>query len=79
MCVLYVCVLQIVGQIRGPDGYDFTALTMVQAGLALATQRDALPAVTLFQGGGVLTPATAFGSQLVTRMNNVGVSFTVSN
>ncbi len=69
---------QVVGTVKGPEGYSATAIFLAEAGIALATQRDSLPAVTHFNGGGFLTPATAFGAVLLNRANNAGVTFAVS-
>jgi short subunit dehydrogenase-like uncharacterized protein len=65
--------------VQGPDAYDATAAFIAEAGIALAIQRDVIPGQTVFNGGGFLTPATAFGSILIDRLNKAGVSFAVSD
>ena len=80
VCVSRVCVarcMQVLATMRGGEGYGFTALAMAEAGIALATQRDTLPALAV--GPGFLTPATAFGSVLVRRLQAAGVQLTVSS
>lgn len=67
----------IVGRVAGGDGgYTDTAKMIGEAGLALATQRAALPGAAL--GGGFLTPATAFGGALVDRLQRAGIRFEIT-
>ncbi len=64
------------GRVHGRDGgYGDTAMMLSECGLALATQRSQLPAVVL--GGGFLTPATAFGSILMNRLNKSNLRFEI--
>jgi short subunit dehydrogenase-like uncharacterized protein len=64
------------GRVHGRDGgYGDTALMLSECGLALATQRSQLPAVVL--RGGFLTPATAFGSVLLSRLNKANLRFEI--
>ena len=64
------------GRVHGRDGgYGDTAMMLSECGLALATQRSQLPAVVL--GGGFLTPATAFGSILLNRLNRANLRFEI--
>lgn len=55
--------------ITGGDPYVESARFVVEAALAIVSQRDELHA------GGVLTPAVAFGDVLVNRMKKVGMAF----
>ncbi|WP_242344489.1 saccharopine dehydrogenase family protein [Anaeromyxobacter terrae] len=55
---------------RGNPGGQVTVMTLCQAALALATQRDALPRAP---AGGVLTPATALGLPLLDRLEAAGL------
>lgn len=57
---------------KGDPGYAATAVMLGEAALALALDRDALPA----SEGGVLTPATGIGDALVTRLRNAGLDIT---
>jgi len=61
----------------GDPGYGETAKMLGECGLLLALERDKLPAV---QAGvsGVLTPATAYGTLLIDRLNAQGILFTVT-
>ncbi|HEX5204084.1 MAG TPA: saccharopine dehydrogenase NADP-binding domain-containing protein [Actinoplanes sp.] len=54
---------------KGDPGYAATAVMLGESALALAHDRDALPATE----GGVLTPATALGDALVTRLRAAGM------
>ncbi len=54
---------------NGDPGYQATALMLAESALTLVLDRDALPA----SGGGVLTPATALGDALVTRLRDAGM------
>jgi short subunit dehydrogenase-like uncharacterized protein len=58
----------------GEAGYEDTAMMCCCSALILAFQRDALPRNGKF-GGGVLTPAVAFGSTLIERLNDAGMRF----
>jgi short subunit dehydrogenase-like uncharacterized protein len=76
-CVVAV-LFQILGVVSGGDvGYTETAKMVAEAALALAFQRDQLPATQLFQGGGFLTPASAFGHVLIDRLQAAGMNFEV--
>jgi short subunit dehydrogenase-like uncharacterized protein len=57
---------------KGDPGYAATAVMLGESALALVHDRDALPK----SGGGVLTPATALGDALVTRLRAAGVEIT---
>ncbi|GAA2698874.1 saccharopine dehydrogenase family protein [Actinoplanes palleronii] len=57
---------------KGDPGYAATAVMLGESALALALDRDALPP----SEGGVLTPATAIGDALVTRLRTAGVEIT---
>jgi short subunit dehydrogenase-like uncharacterized protein len=57
---------------KGDPGYAATAVMLGESALALAFDRDALPA----SKGGVLTPATAIGDALVERLRKAGVEIT---
>jgi short subunit dehydrogenase-like uncharacterized protein len=57
---------------KGDPGYAATAVMLGEAALALALDRDALPP----SEGGVLTPATAIGDALVTRLRAAGLEIT---
>jgi short subunit dehydrogenase-like uncharacterized protein len=57
---------------KGDPGYAATAVMLGEAALALALDRDALPP----SEGGVLTPATAIGDALVTRLRAAGMEIT---
>ena len=54
---------------KGDPGYAATAVMLGESALALVHDRDALPPVD----GGVLTPATALGDALVTRLRAAGM------
>ncbi|MET7903940.1 saccharopine dehydrogenase NADP-binding domain-containing protein [Streptomyces sp. NPDC005336] len=54
---------------QGDPGYQATAVMLGESALALVLDRDALPP----SDGGVLTPATALGDALVTRLRKAGV------
>jgi short subunit dehydrogenase-like uncharacterized protein len=58
---------------KGDPGYAATAIMLGESALALALDRDALPPTD----GGVLTPATAIGNALVTRLRTAGFTITV--
>ncbi|MDT0308753.1 saccharopine dehydrogenase NADP-binding domain-containing protein [Streptomyces sp. DSM 44917] len=57
---------------QGDPGYAATAVMLGEAALALALDRAALPPTP----GGVLTPATALGDALVTRLRAAGMTLT---
>ncbi|MEV4640584.1 saccharopine dehydrogenase NADP-binding domain-containing protein [Actinoplanes sp. NPDC049548] len=57
---------------QGDPGYAATALMLGEAALALAVDRETLPATE----GGVLTPATGLGDALVDRLRTAGVEIT---
>jgi short subunit dehydrogenase-like uncharacterized protein len=57
---------------KGDPGYAATAVMLGESALALALDRDALPP----SPGGVLTPATAIGDALVTRLRAAGMEIT---
>jgi len=59
---------------KGDPGYAATAVMLGESALALAHDRDALPV----SEGGVLTPATALGDALVTRLRAAGMEITAS-
>ncbi|AGL17799.1 trans-acting enoyl reductase family protein [Actinoplanes sp. N902-109] len=59
-------------RMQGDPGYAATAVMLGESALALVLDRDALPATP----GGVLTPATAIGDALVTRLRAAGVELT---
>jgi short subunit dehydrogenase-like uncharacterized protein len=64
------------GRVHGRDGgYGDTAMMLSECGLAMATQRSHLPAVAL--GGGFLTPATAFGTILLNRLQKANMRFEI--
>ncbi|HEX9998972.1 MAG TPA: saccharopine dehydrogenase NADP-binding domain-containing protein [Actinoplanes sp.] len=54
---------------QGDPGYVATAVMLGESALALVHDRDALPP----GGGGVLTPATALGDALVSRLRAAGM------
>ena len=54
---------------KGDPGYAATAVMLGESALALVHDRDALPPAE----GGVLTPATALGDALVTRLRAAGM------
>ncbi|GAA2619682.1 saccharopine dehydrogenase family protein [Paractinoplanes durhamensis] len=54
---------------KGDPGYAATAVMLGESALALVHDRDALPPVE----GGVLTPATALGDALVSRLRAAGM------
>jgi len=63
--------------IRGGDpGYGDTAKMVTAAALCLALHRDELPAKNI-GGGGILTPASAFGNVLVDRLKEAGLAIDV--
>ncbi|BCJ44175.1 hypothetical protein GCM10010168_09880 [Actinoplanes ianthinogenes] len=57
---------------KGDPGYAATAVMLGESALALALDRDALPA----SEGGVLTPATGIGDALVSRLRTAGFEIT---
>ncbi|WP_250001499.1 trans-acting enoyl reductase family protein [Actinoplanes sp. M2I2] len=57
---------------QGDPGYAATAIMLGESALTLVHDRDALPP----SDGGVLTPATALGDALVTRLRAAGVEIT---
>jgi short subunit dehydrogenase-like uncharacterized protein len=57
---------------KGDPGYAATAVMLGESALALVHDRDRLPA----SEGGVLTPATALGDALVTRLRAAGMEIT---
>jgi len=57
---------------QGDPGYKATSVLLGECGLALALDRDALSDLR-----GVLTPATALGDALLTRLPAAGVTLTV--
>jgi short subunit dehydrogenase-like uncharacterized protein len=61
----------------GDPGYDETAKMLAEAGICLALHRDELPAHQV-GGGGVLTPATAFGMVLADRLQKAGLGIKVT-
>lgn len=68
----------VIGQVRGGDaGYGDTSKMIAEAGLALALERGQLPGTLL--GGGFLTPSTAFGRALITRLQKCGITFEITH
>jgi short subunit dehydrogenase-like uncharacterized protein len=68
----------VVARVHGRDGgYGDTSMMLAEAGIALALSSSkkgqSLPAHAL--GGGFLTPATAFGSALVDRLQSANLRF----
>ena len=59
---------------RGDPGNRATTKFVCESALALLHDADALP-----PGGGVLTPATAFGAVLVRRLREAGMTLTVED
>jgi short subunit dehydrogenase-like uncharacterized protein len=57
-------------QAKGDPGYAATAVMLGESALALALDREELPA----GGGGVLTPATGIGDALVKRLRAAGLT-----
>jgi short subunit dehydrogenase-like uncharacterized protein len=57
---------------KGDPGYAATAVMLGESALTLVHDRDALPP----SEGGVLTPATALGDALVTRLRAAGMEIT---
>jgi short subunit dehydrogenase-like uncharacterized protein len=57
---------------KGDPGYAATSVMLGESALALALDRDSLPP----SEGGVLTPATAIGDALVTRLRAAGFEIT---
>ena len=57
-------------------GYTDTSKMLAEAGFALVYQRNELPGTAL--GGGFLTPATAFGSALVERLQKGVLKFEIA-
>ncbi|KAH9834188.1 Saccharopine dehydrogenase-domain-containing protein [Rhodofomes roseus] len=55
---------------RGDPGYLLSAKMVSECALAIALEKDRLPRMA--QGGGILTPATAFGDVLVRRLEGTG-------
>ena len=64
---------------KGREAYEATGVFLAEVGIAMATQRDLLPGVTQFNGGGFLTPATALGTVYLERLNNAGITFAVAD
>lgn len=60
----------------GDPGYTETAKMVAESALCLVLHRDTLPAMRL-GGGGIFTPATAFGSVLVERLQRAELAFRV--
>lgn len=56
---------------QGDPGNRITVKCLGESALALALDRDSLPAT----GGGLLTPATALGGALVERLTQAGIEF----
>lgn len=65
----YRCVTRVSG---GDPGYDETAKMIAESAIALAHDRESLPAKF-----GALTPAVAFGDRLLVRLPEVGIPFDV--
>ncbi|MGK5680666.1 saccharopine dehydrogenase family protein [Actinoplanes sp. URMC 104] len=59
---------------NGDPGYAATAVMLAESALALVYDREALPP----SDGGVLTPATALGDALVTRLRAAGMEITAA-
>jgi short subunit dehydrogenase-like uncharacterized protein len=59
---------------KGDPGYAATAVLLGESALTLTADRDKLPP----SEGGVLTPATALGDPLVTRLRAAGVEISAS-
>ena len=67
---------KLVTSISGGDpGYTETAKFVSESALALALQREQLPAVLLGINGGVLTPAFTLGHVLKSRLHSAGIKF----
>ncbi|HEY3445771.1 MAG TPA: saccharopine dehydrogenase NADP-binding domain-containing protein [Myxococcales bacterium] len=60
-------------QAQGDPGNRITTLILMEAALALATQREALP-----QAAGILTPASAIGQVLLDRILAAGVRMEIA-
>jgi len=58
---------------HGDPGYKMTAVMVAEAALCAALDRDQCPG----RGGGVLTPASAFGKVLVQRLRHAGMELQV--
>ena len=63
---------RVIGRVSGGDAYAETAKMASEAALALVRDRARLPS-----RAGVLTPATAFESVLVERLQAVGIRFEI--
>ena len=59
----------------GDPGYEEAAKFVSESALALALQREQLPATLLGLRGGVLTPAFALGHVLKSRLHTAGIKF----
>lgn len=63
---------KLIARVSGGDAYEETAKMAAESAILLATRRESLPALS-----GVLTPASAFGKQLVDRLDARGIRFEV--
>lgn len=63
------------GLVHGPKdpGYGSTAIMLSESAICLANNKEQLP-----ERYGVLTPASAMGSQLIERLSNAGLTFKVA-
>jgi short subunit dehydrogenase-like uncharacterized protein len=63
---------KLIAKVSGGDAYEETAKMAAESAVLLATRRDRLPALA-----GVLTPAAAFGNQLVDTLDARGIRFEI--
>jgi short subunit dehydrogenase-like uncharacterized protein len=63
---------KLIAKVSGGDAYVETAKMAAESAILLATRRDSLPPLS-----GVLTPASAFGKQLVDRLDARGIRFEI--
>ena len=61
----------------GDPGYTETSKMLCESAILMAARREELPGVTVFGGGGFLTPAEAFGGLLRERLVEQGIEFQV--
>jgi short subunit dehydrogenase-like uncharacterized protein len=68
------------GHVQGKQdvGYWMTGRMLLEAGVCLARQGPELEKAG-YAKGGILTPATAMGQVLITRLRNAGFTFKVDS
>ncbi len=62
----------LIAKVSGGDAYAETAKMAAESAILLATRRESLPSFS-----GVLTPAVAFGKELVDRLDSRGIRFEI--